>query len=73
MSNSKYGDLIKKARKPDKQGTKKPENQITSQPEATEESTETRSELMCKGACVVTTALVCRSQTQRGYNDQRYY
>ena len=40
MSNSKYGDLIKKARKPKNQETKKPDNQITSQPEATEESTE---------------------------------
>ena len=48
MSNSKYGDLIKKARKPKNQETKKPDNQITSQPEATEESTELEVNLCVK-------------------------
>ncbi len=48
MSNSKYGDLIKKARKTDNQETKKPDNQITSQPEATEESTELEVNLCVK-------------------------
>ena len=48
MSNSKYGDLIKKARKPENQETKKPDNQITSQPEATEESTELEVNLCVK-------------------------
>ena len=48
MSNSKYGDLIKKARKPDNQETKKPDNQISSQPEATEESTELEVNLCVK-------------------------
>jgi hypothetical protein len=48
MSNSKYGDLIKKARKPENQETKKPDNQISSQPEATEESTELEVNLCVK-------------------------
>lgn len=36
MSNGKYGDLIKQARKPDNQKSVKPDSQITSQPEAKE-------------------------------------
>jgi hypothetical protein len=36
MSNGKYGDLIKKARQPDNQGSVKPDNQITSQLEVIE-------------------------------------
>ncbi len=48
MSNSKYGDLIKKARKTENQETKKPDNQITNQPEATEESTELEVNLCVK-------------------------
>ena len=48
MSNGKYGDLIKKARKTENQGTKKPDNQISSQPEATEESTELEVNLCVK-------------------------
>ena len=48
MSNSKYGDLIKKARKTENQETKKPDNQISNQPEATEESTELEVNLCVK-------------------------
>ncbi|MGB5963579.1 MAG: hypothetical protein WBG73_23280 [Coleofasciculaceae cyanobacterium] len=36
MSNGKYGDLIKQARKPENQKGDKPDNQINSQPEAKE-------------------------------------
>lgn len=35
-SGGKYGDLIKKAREPENQKSVKPDNQITSQPEAKE-------------------------------------
>lgn len=48
MSNSKYGDLIKKARKAENQETKKPDNQKTTQPEATEESIELEVNLCVK-------------------------
>jgi hypothetical protein len=33
MSNGKYGDLIKQARKPDDQITRQPDDQMTSQPD----------------------------------------
>lgn len=36
MSNGKYRDLIKKAREPENQESVKPDNQISSQPEARE-------------------------------------
>jgi hypothetical protein len=48
MSNGKYGDLIKKARQPDNQETKKPDDQITSQPKAIEESAEPEVNLCVK-------------------------
>ena len=48
MSNSKYGDLIKKARKAENQETKKPDNQKTTQPEATEEFIELEVNLCVK-------------------------
>lgn len=37
MSNGKYGDLIKQARKPDNQKTKEPADQKSGQPENQEE------------------------------------
>lgn len=48
MSNSKYGDLIKKARKAENQETKKPDNQKNTQPEATEKSIELEVNLCVK-------------------------
>jgi hypothetical protein len=48
MSNGKYGDLIKKARQPDNQETKKPDDQITSLPEAIEEFAEPEVNLCVK-------------------------
>ncbi len=48
MSNGKYGDLIKKAREPDNKKTKKPDDQNTSEAEATEESTEPEVNLCVK-------------------------
>jgi hypothetical protein len=48
MSNGKYGDLIKKARQPDNQTTKKPDDQKNSQPETTAEPTEPEVNLCVK-------------------------
>jgi hypothetical protein len=48
MSNGKYGDLIKKARKQENQQAEKPDNQETMQPEATDEAAEPEVNLCVK-------------------------
>ena len=48
MNNGKYGDLIKKARKPDNQESVKPDNQITSKPEVMDEVVEQEVNLCVK-------------------------
>ncbi len=48
MSNGKYGDLIKKARKQENQQAEKPDNQVSRQPEATDEAAEPEVNLCVK-------------------------
>lgn len=48
MSNGKYGDLIKKARQPEKKETSKPDDQKYSKPETSEEPTEPEVNLCVK-------------------------
>lgn len=48
MSNGKYGDLIKQARKQENQQASKPDDQMTSQPEVTDEATEPEVNLCVK-------------------------
>ena len=48
MSNSKYGDLIKQARKQEDQKEDKPDDQMTSKPEISSEATEPEVNLCVK-------------------------